>query len=77
MTFGGSRHQQVHEDRTEIQHEAGVKCYFWLPASALEAAYYKERLSRLLEGKTEPPPDPGRYDPVTGGSEAQGAESES
>ena len=28
-----------------------------------------------MEGKTEPPPDPGRYDPVTGGSEAQGAES--
>ncbi|CAK9043145.1 Probable ADP-ribosylation factor GTPase-activating protein AGD6 (ARF GAP AGD6) (Protein ARF-GAP DOMAIN 6) (AtAGD6) (Protein ZIGA2) [Durusdinium trenchii] len=39
-----------------------------------QAAYYKERLSRLLEGKTEPPPDPGRYDPVTGVSEAQGAE---
>jgi len=39
-----------------------------------QAAYFKERLSRLLEGKTEPPPDPGRYDPVTGVSEAQGAE---
>ena len=39
-----------------------------------QAAYYKERLSRLLEGKTEPPPDPGRFDPATGVSEAQGAE---
>eukprot|EP00439_Symbiodinium_sp_Y106_P000377 s2421_g1.t1 len=33
-----------------------------------------ERLTRLLEGKTEPPPDPGRFDPATGVSEAQGAE---
>jgi len=39
-----------------------------------QAAYYRERLSRWLEGKTEPPPDPGRYDPSTGGSDAQGAE---
>lgn len=39
-----------------------------------QAAYYRERLSRWLDGKTEPPPDPGRYDPATGGSEAQGAE---
>merc|ERR1719359_626769 len=39
-----------------------------------QAAYYKERLTRLLDGRTEPPPDPGRYDPSTGGSEAQGAE---
>jgi len=39
-----------------------------------QAAYYRERLTRLLDGKTEPPPDPGRYDPATGGSEAQGAE---
>jgi len=39
-----------------------------------QAAYYKERLSRWLEGKTEPPPDPGRYDPVSGGGDAQGAE---
>lgn len=39
-----------------------------------QAAYFKERLTRWLEGKTEPPPDPGRYDPATGGSEAQGAE---
>lgn len=39
-----------------------------------QAAYYKERLSRRLDGKTEPPPDPGRYDPSTGGSEALGAE---
>lgn len=38
-----------------------------------QAEYYKNRLSRWLEGKTEPPPDPGRYDPVSG-SEAQGAE---
>eukprot|EP00419_Tripos_fusus_P000705 CAMPEP_0172689700 /NCGR_PEP_ID=MMETSP1074-20121228/23334_1 /TAXON_ID=2916 /ORGANISM="Ceratium fusus, Strain PA161109" /LENGTH=478 /DNA_ID=CAMNT_0013509545 /DNA_START=59 /DNA_END=1495 /DNA_ORIENTATION=+ len=38
-----------------------------------QAAYYKERLSRRLDGKTEPPPDPGRYDPVSGG-DAQGAE---
>ena len=29
-------------------------------APTRQAAYYKERLSRLLEGKTEPPPDPGR-----------------
>eukprot|EP00429_Kryptoperidinium_foliaceum_P107726 CAMPEP_0176238042 /NCGR_PEP_ID=MMETSP0121_2-20121125/28161_1 /TAXON_ID=160619 /ORGANISM="Kryptoperidinium foliaceum, Strain CCMP 1326" /LENGTH=468 /DNA_ID=CAMNT_0017577505 /DNA_START=19 /DNA_END=1425 /DNA_ORIENTATION=+ len=42
--------------------------------SSKQAAYYKERLTRLLDGKTEPPPDPGRYDPATGGSEAQGAE---
>lgn len=39
-----------------------------------QAAYYRERLTRRLDGKTEPPPDPGRYDPVTGASEAQGAE---
>eukprot|EP00930_Biecheleria_cincta_P063840 TRINITY_DN49375_c0_g1_i1.p1 TRINITY_DN49375_c0_g1~~TRINITY_DN49375_c0_g1_i1.p1 ORF type:complete len:492 (-),score=87.05 TRINITY_DN49375_c0_g1_i1:89-1510(-) len=39
-----------------------------------QAAYYRERLTRWLDGKTEPPPDPGRYDPATGGSEAQGAE---
>jgi len=39
-----------------------------------QAAYYRERLSRRLEGKTEPPPDPGRFDPATGVSEAQGAE---
>jgi len=39
-----------------------------------QAAYYRERLSRRLDGKTEPPPDPGRYDPTTGGSDAQGAE---
>jgi len=39
-----------------------------------QAAYYRERLTRRLDGKTEPPPDPGRYDPATGGSEAQGAE---
>jgi hypothetical protein len=39
-----------------------------------QAAYYRDRLSRWLDGKTEPPPDPGRYDPVTGVSEAQGAE---
>ena len=32
-----------------------------VPASShRQAAYYTERLSRLLEGKTEPPPDPGR-----------------
>jgi len=42
--------------------------------STKQAAYYRERLTRRLEGKTEPPPDPGRYDPATGGSEAQGAE---
>jgi ADP-ribosylation factor GTPase-activating protein 1 len=39
-----------------------------------QAQYYRDRLSRWLEGRTEPPPDPGRYDPVTGVSEAQGAE---
>lgn len=39
-----------------------------------QAAYYKERLSRWLDGKTEPPADPGRYDPETGGGDAQGAE---
>jgi len=39
-----------------------------------QAAYLRERLSRWLDGKTEPPPDPGRYDPATGGGEAQGAE---
>jgi len=39
-----------------------------------QAAYYRERLSRLLDGKTEPPPDPGRYDPESGGGDAQGAE---
>jgi len=38
-----------------------------------QAAYYRERLSRWLDGKTEPPPDPGNYDPVSGG-DAQGAE---
>jgi len=38
-----------------------------------QAAYYKERLSRRLDGKTEPPPDPGNYDPVSGG-DALGAE---
>merc|ERR1719401_490469 len=39
-----------------------------------QAAYFRERLTRRLDGKTEPPPDPGRYDPTTGGSDAQGAE---
>merc|ERR1719217_173277 len=39
-----------------------------------QAQYYRDRLSRWLEGRTEPPPDPGRWDPVTGVSEAQGAE---
>jgi len=39
-----------------------------------QAAYFKERLSRWLEGKTEPPPDPGNYDPATGLGDAQGAE---
>uniref|UniRef100_A0A7S4QYP8 Arf-GAP domain-containing protein n=1 Tax=Alexandrium monilatum TaxID=311494 RepID=A0A7S4QYP8_9DINO len=38
-----------------------------------QAAYFKERLTRWVQGKTEPPPDPGRYDPVSGG-DAQGAE---
>mmetsp|Transcript_20702 Transcript_20702/g.33472 ORF Transcript_20702/g.33472 Transcript_20702/m.33472 type:complete len:472 (+) Transcript_20702:74-1489(+) len=38
-----------------------------------QAEFYRNRLSRWLEGKTEPPPDPGRYDPVMG-NEAQGAE---
>eukprot|EP00927_Polykrikos_kofoidii_P018234 TRINITY_DN18410_c0_g1_i1.p1 TRINITY_DN18410_c0_g1~~TRINITY_DN18410_c0_g1_i1.p1 ORF type:complete len:440 (+),score=71.93 TRINITY_DN18410_c0_g1_i1:112-1431(+) len=38
-----------------------------------QAAYYRDRLSRWLDGKTEPPPDPGNYDPVSGG-DAQGAE---
>lgn len=41
--------------------------------STKQAAYYRDRLSRWLEGKTEPPPDPGRYDPISGG-DAQGAE---
>jgi len=39
-----------------------------------QAQYFRDRLTRQLEGRTEPPPDPGRYDPVTGGSDAQGAE---
>lgn len=39
-----------------------------------QAAYFKDRLSRWLEGKTEPPADPGQYDPETGGGDAQGAE---
>lgn len=39
-----------------------------------QAAYLRDRLSRWLEGKTEPPPDPGSYDPATGGGDAQGAE---
>lgn len=39
-----------------------------------QAAYLRERLSRWLDGKTEPPPDPGNYDPSTGGGDAQGAE---
>lgn len=39
-----------------------------------QADYYKNRLSRWLDGRREPPPDPGRYDPATGGSDAQGAE---
>eukprot|EP00929_Paragymnodinium_shiwhaense_P000567 TRINITY_DN100812_c0_g1_i1.p1 TRINITY_DN100812_c0_g1~~TRINITY_DN100812_c0_g1_i1.p1 ORF type:complete len:548 (-),score=148.32 TRINITY_DN100812_c0_g1_i1:60-1601(-) len=38
-----------------------------------QAEYLKNRLARRLEGKTEPPPDPGNYDPVNGG-DAQGAE---
>lgn len=39
-----------------------------------QADYYKNRLTRWLDGRREPPPDPGRYDPATGGSDAQGAE---
>lgn len=42
--------------------------------STKQAEYLRNRLARWLEGKTEPPPDPGRYDPTTGVSEAQGAE---
>merc|ERR1719502_92719 len=38
-----------------------------------QAKYLRDRLARRLEGKTEPPPDPGNYDPVSG-SDAQGAE---
>lgn len=38
-----------------------------------QAEYYRNRLTRWLDGKTEPPPDPGNYDPVNG-SDAQGAE---
>eukprot|EP00927_Polykrikos_kofoidii_P056966 TRINITY_DN51061_c0_g1_i1.p1 TRINITY_DN51061_c0_g1~~TRINITY_DN51061_c0_g1_i1.p1 ORF type:complete len:435 (-),score=86.24 TRINITY_DN51061_c0_g1_i1:62-1366(-) len=38
-----------------------------------QAAYFRDRLQRFLDGKTEPPPDPGNYDPVSGG-DAQGAE---
>lgn len=38
-----------------------------------QAAYYRERLERRLNGKTEPPPDPGCWDPVSGG-DALGAE---
>merc|ERR1719221_312587 len=38
-----------------------------------QAAYFRDRLARWLDGKREPPPDPGCYDPVSG-SEAQGAE---
>lgn len=92
----GTWNQQVDENRTEVQHQAGTRStpleqvtsrpavYATLdvsprfqmtiptpplvilvpqqvPASShRQAAYYKERLSRLLEGKTEPPPDPGR-----------------
>jgi len=39
-----------------------------------QAEYLRNRLARWLEGRTEPPPDPGAWDPVTGVSEAQGAE---
>lgn len=42
--------------------------------NAKQAEYYRNRLSRWLEGKTEPPPDPGMYNPETGGGDAQGAE---
>mmetsp|Transcript_52391 Transcript_52391/g.113525 ORF Transcript_52391/g.113525 Transcript_52391/m.113525 type:complete len:440 (+) Transcript_52391:102-1421(+) len=38
-----------------------------------QAEYYRNRLARWLEGQTEPPPDPGNWDPVSGG-DAQGAE---
>mmetsp|Transcript_26918 Transcript_26918/g.62095 ORF Transcript_26918/g.62095 Transcript_26918/m.62095 type:complete len:427 (+) Transcript_26918:79-1359(+) len=38
-----------------------------------QAEYYRNRLSRWLEGNKEPPPDPGNYDPVSGG-DALGAE---
>jgi len=39
-----------------------------------QAEYLRNRLARWLEGRTEPPPDPGNFDPVTGVSDAQGAE---
>merc|ERR1719428_1031922 len=41
-----------------------------------QAAFYKERLTRLLDGNPTPPPDPGRYDPLTAGppADAQGTE---
>jgi len=42
--------------------------------STKQASYLRERLTRWLDGRREPPPDPGRYDPSTGVSEAQGAE---
>jgi ADP-ribosylation factor GTPase-activating protein 1 len=42
--------------------------------NSAQAKYYRERLSRWLEGKTEPPADPGMYNPETGGGDAQGAE---
>jgi len=38
-----------------------------------QAEYYREKLKRKVEGRSEPPPDPGAYDPTSGG-DAQGAE---
>lgn len=38
-----------------------------------QAAYFREHLSCLVDGRTDLPPDPGNYDPVAEG-EAQGTE---
>merc|ERR1719265_1496586 len=41
-----------------------------------QAAFFKDRLTRILDGNPTPPPDPGRYDPATAGPspDAQGSE---
>eukprot|EP00746_Dinoflagellata_sp_MGD_P134311 gnl/MRDRNA2_/MRDRNA2_68144_c0_seq2.p1 gnl/MRDRNA2_/MRDRNA2_68144_c0~~gnl/MRDRNA2_/MRDRNA2_68144_c0_seq2.p1 ORF type:complete len:496 (-),score=96.60 gnl/MRDRNA2_/MRDRNA2_68144_c0_seq2:41-1528(-) len=41
-----------------------------------QAAFYKDRLTRIIDGQPAPPGDPGRYDPATAGPppDAQGSE---
>lgn len=60
----------------EFFESKGIKKSMRIPTkyNTKQAQYYRDRLARWLEGRREPPPDPGNYNPETGVSDAQGAE---